>query len=233
MKDIMMIRAVVFDLDGTLASFNIDYRAVRADVRSLLISQGLPASILSINESIFEMLKKTEIFLKNNSKTEKTVEEIREKALATAEKYELEAAKTTSLLPGVLETLKTLKKMNLKIGLCTINSEKSTNYIIKRFRIANFFDAVTPRNKVRYVKPSTEHLEATLKTLGVNAKEVMVVGDGGIDMRCAKELKAIAVGLPTGLSSTEQLINSGANYLITSLTDLPTLIEYLSKTSEE
>lgn len=228
----MMIKAVVFDLDGTIASFNIDYRAVRADVRSLLISQGLPASILSINESIFEMLKKTEIFLKNNGKKEKVFEEMREKALTIAEQYELEAAKTTSLLPGVSETLKALKKMNLKIGLCTINSEKSTNYILKRFKIANFFDAVTPRNKVKYVKPNAEHLEATLKALGVNAEEAMVVGDGGIDMKCAAELKAIAVGLSTGLSSMEQLISSGANYLITSLTDLPALMEYLSKTSK-
>jgi HAD superfamily hydrolase (TIGR01549 family) len=233
MKDTTMIKAVVFDLDGTLASFNIDYRAVRADVRSLLVSQGLPGSILSVNESIFEMLKKTEIFLKNNGKTEKAVEEIREKALAIAEKYELEAAKTTSLLPGVLETLKDLKQMNLKIGLCTINSEKSTNYILKRFGIADFFDAVTPRNKVKYVKPSTEHLEATLKALGVNANETMVVGDGGVDMKCAKELKAIAVGLPTGVSSTEQLISLGANYLVTSITDLPTLIKDISKNLKE
>ncbi|MCL6578361.1 MAG: hypothetical protein K6T73_03130, partial [Candidatus Bathyarchaeota archaeon] len=61
-----MIKAVVFDLDGTITSFNIDYRAVRAEVRSYLIKKGLPASVLSVNESIFEMLKKTEIFLKNN-----------------------------------------------------------------------------------------------------------------------------------------------------------------------
>ena len=99
----MVVKAVVFDLDGTIASFNIDYRAVRADVRSFLIKRGLPTSVLSINESIFEMLKKTEIFMKNNGKSEKTIMETRDKALAIAEKYELEAAKTTGLLPGVLE----------------------------------------------------------------------------------------------------------------------------------
>jgi phosphoglycolate phosphatase-like HAD superfamily hydrolase len=70
-KDAMAIKAVVFDLDGTLASFNVDYRSVRAEVRSFLIREGLPASILSINESIFEMLKKAEIFFKNNSKPKK------------------------------------------------------------------------------------------------------------------------------------------------------------------
>lgn len=228
----MAVKAVIFDLDGTIASFNIDYKAVRAEVRSLLLRAGLPASILSINESIFEMLKKTEIFMKNNGKSAKAFAEIRAKASEIAEQYELEAAKTTSLLPGILEILKALKRMNLKIGLCTINSEKSTNYILKRFAIAEFFDAVTPRDGVRYVKPSTEHLEATLKALGVNAEETMVVGDGVSDMKCARELNAIAVGLPTGVSSPKELISSGANYFITSMTDLPTLIGYINKASE-
>mgnify|MGYP001123460985 CR=1 FL=1 len=107
----MAVKAVVFDLDGTLASFNVDYRAVRADVRSFLMRRGLPASVLPTNESIFEMLKKAEIFMKNNGQSEKTFTDTRAKALAIAEKYELEAAKTTSLLPGVLETLKALKEM--------------------------------------------------------------------------------------------------------------------------
>ena len=227
-----MIRAVIFDLDGTLASFNIDYKAVRADVRNLLIKRDLPASLFSINESIFEMLKKTEIFMKNNGNPEKMMEDIREKALATAEKYELEAAKTTGLLPGVPETLKALKKMSLKIGLCTINSEKSANYILKRFKIAEFFDAVTPRNSVRQVKPNTEHLEATLKALEAKPEESMVVGDGVSDIKCARELQAIAVGLPIGVSSPKELINAGANYLITSVTDLPMLVEYINKASK-
>jgi len=227
-----MIKAVVFDLDGTLASFNVDYKAVRAEVRNFLIKRGLPASVLSTNESIFEMLKKTEIFMKNNGKSEKAIKETREKALAIAEKHEMEAAKGTSLLSGVAETLKALKKTGLKMGICTINGEKSTNYILKRFGISDFFDAVIPRNKVKYVKPNSEHLEATLKGLGVNPDEAVVVGDATVDIKCAKELKAIAVGLPTGVASTKQLINSGANYLITSIIDLPTLIEYINKASE-
>jgi len=232
LKDAVMIKAVVFDLDGTLASFNVDYKAIRAEVKDFLVKRGLPASVLSLNESIFEMLKKAEIFMKNNGESTKAISEIRNKALTIAEKYELEAAKTTSLLPGVLETLKALKKMNMKIGLCTINSEKSTNYILRRFGIAEFFDTVTPRNNVKYVKPSTEHLETTLKGLEVKPEEVMVVGDGITDMKCARELKAIAVGLPVGFSSPKELINAGANYLVTSITDLPTLIEYMKKTSE-
>jgi len=229
----MAVKAVIFDLDGTIVNFNIDYKAVRADVRSFLIREGLPASILSLNESIFEMLKKAEIFVKNNGQSERAFKNIQTKALAIAEKYELEAAKSTSLLPGVLETLQALKKMNVKIGLCTINSEKSTNYILKSFDIAKFFDAVTPRNKVKQVKPNPEHLEATLKALKVTPKEAVIVGDGVSDMKCAKDVGALAVGISSGVSNPKELINSGANYMITSITDLPILIEYVNKSMQE
>jgi beta-phosphoglucomutase-like phosphatase (HAD superfamily) len=72
-----MIRAVVFDLDGTIVSHNIEYKALRADVRGFLIKQGVPASVLSLNDSVFEMLDKTEIFLKNNGKQRRVFEEMR------------------------------------------------------------------------------------------------------------------------------------------------------------
>ncbi|RLI41284.1 hypothetical protein DRO59_07335 [Candidatus Bathyarchaeota archaeon] len=223
-----MIKAVIFDLDGTLADFNLDYKTVRTDVKSFLTKEGLPSSILSTRESIFEMLKKTEIFLKNNGKSAE-VKRIREKALRIAEEHELEAAKNTSLLPGVRETLKTLRKMKLKLALFTINSEKSAKYILQRFKISKFFDVLIPRNRVRYVKPNEEHLKVTLDALGVNPEEAIVVGDGSSDMKCSRELKVIAVGLPTGISSLKELINSGANYIITSITDLPMLIEDINK----
>jgi phosphoglycolate phosphatase len=189
--------------------------------------------VLSLNESIFEMLKKTEIFMKNHDKSQKSMVEAREKALAIAEKYELEAAKNTSLFPGAVETLKALKEMKLKMGLCTVNGQRSTDYVLKRFKIEDYFDAFVPRDKVKYVKPNSEHLEAVLKALKVKADEAIVVGDSTIDMKCARELKVTAVGLPTGVSSPKDLISSGASYFITSLADLPSLIEYVGRTPEK
>jgi HAD superfamily hydrolase (TIGR01509 family) len=221
----MTTKAVIFDLDGTITAFNLDYMTLRSEVRSYLMRTGVPASVLFVNESIFDMLNKTEIFLKNSGKSTRTIEKVRNEALAIAERHELESAKTTSLLPGVVETLKTLKEMSLKIGLCTVNSEKSTSYILKRFGIADFFDAVIPRNKVKNVKPSGEHLEAVLKALKLSPKEALLVGDATRDMECAREVKVMAVGLSTGVSTQKELMNAGANYLVTSIADLPSLIE--------
>lgn len=180
-------------------------------------------------ESIFEMLKKAEIYFKNTSKSDEVFVEIQKEALAIAEKFELEAALGTSLLPGANETLKALKRMNLKVGLCTINSQKAANYILQRFQIAGFFDVVVPRNMVRYVKPNPEHFETALKMLGTLPESTLIVGDSGVDMQSAKELKTIAVGIPTGASTVEQLTNQGANHIITSIADLPVLIEKINK----
>ena len=100
---------------------------------------------------------------------------------------------------------------------------------MQRFKIDDFFKVVVPRDKVKYVKPHTEQFELALKTLGVRPQATVIVGDSNVDMQSAKELKAIAVGLPTGLSTKEQLMSNGANYIITSLTDLPVLIEKINK----
>ena len=223
------IKAVIFDLDGTIASFKLDYKAVRGDVRSYLLRVGVPASLLSVNESIFEMLKKTEIFVKNSGKSAEAIEDIPKEALAIAEKYELEAARDTSLLPGASETLKALKRRGLKIGLFTLSGDKAASYILQRFKLGDFFGVIVPRNKVNYVKPNPEHLEMALKILGVAAEETVVVGDGTVDMESARELKATAVGLPTGTTTIEQLTVHGANYIITSITDLPVLIDKINK----
>ena len=159
------------------------------------------------------------------------MEKTRREALDMTEKYELEAAARTSLMPGSLETLKALQQMNLKIGLCTINSNRAVNYILNRFGIANYFDITVPRNRVNNFKPHPEHIEAALKALGVSAKETVIVGDSTVDILSAKELKAVAVGLPTGVSTIEQLTRNGANYIISSITDLPRLIEKIGKGS--
>ncbi len=226
----MGVKAVIFDLDGTLVGFNLDYRALRAEVRGYLMKVGVPASVLSLNETIFEMLKKAEIFVKNSGKSAEAVEQLRSEVLSIAEKYELEAAMSTGLLSGAVETLKALKRMDLKIGLCTINSTKSASYILQRFKIADFFDATVTRNMVSQVKPNPEHLQGVLKALSTAPEESVVVGDSSADMQCARELRAIAVGLPTGISTVQQLTSYGANYIVTSITDLPVLIEKINKT---
>jgi HAD superfamily hydrolase (TIGR01509 family) len=218
------IKAVIFDLDGTLVKFNLDYKTVRAETKQILIKEGFPASIFSADESIFGMLQKAQVYMKNNGKKETEITKIREAIFKLAERHELEAARTTELLPGAGETLEMLKKLKLKLGLFTINSTAATDYILKQLQLARFFQAVATRNCVETVKPAPEHLTIVLKRLNVKPEEALVVGDGISDMKSAQELKAIGIGVPMGVATSEALMKAGATCLITSLTDLPTLV---------
>jgi len=227
----LTIKAVIFDLDGTLAHFNIDYMAARAEIIRLLTKQGLPDSLLSLKEGIFDMLKKAKKHIKNSGKEEKEFIELRKKAILIVERYEAEAARKTSLLPNVLKTLKTLREMKLKMAICTTNGEKSTSHILKRFHITQFFEAIITREAVSAVKLDPAHLEAALKALNIRPEEAIVVGDSTRDMECAQKLNVIAVGVTTGISSPEALTSAGANYLTSSSADIPTLVEQLNRQS--
>jgi phosphoglycolate phosphatase len=175
------------------------------------------------------MLSKAEIYSKNNGKSDQVFEALQSEALSIAEKYELEAAKNTELLPGALEALNELKKLNIRMAICTTSSDKAATFILRRFKVDKYFQLLVSRDQVKNVKPSTEQCEVALKTLKVRPKNILIVGDSVNDMKSANELKALAVGLTTGFSTKEQLTAAGANYVITSLTDLPVLIKEINK----
>jgi hypothetical protein len=83
---------------------------------------------------------------------------------------------------------------------------------------------------VKYVKPNTEHLEATLKALEVNPRRNSCCWRQRRRHEMRKRIEGLAIGLTGGVSSPKDLINAGANYLITSITDFPSLIEHINKT---
>lgn len=223
-----MIKAVIFDLDGTIVDFNLDYKSVRAEAIQLLAKQGFPSSMFSTNESIFTMLKKAKTSMKNYDIGERDITRLKKAVLSVATRHELEAAHTTNLKPGVVETLKTLTGMTLKTAIFTVSGEQSTSYILNVFRLKRFFNTIITRESVSTVKPDPVHLEAALKALNVKPDEAIVVGDSQWDMRCAQGLNVIAVGIATGISSEKDLMCAGATYLISSLTDIPALIQQLN-----
>ncbi len=225
----MVVKAVVFVLGETIADFNLDQMTIRAEVRSHLVKEGIPASVLLTNESMFDMLKKAEIFLKNSGKSDRLVVKTRKEVWSLAQQYELEAAKTASLVPGILEVLEALKKMRLKLGLLTTKGEKTANYVLKRFGLSNFFNSVIAREKVRNVKPSYEHLESAIKALHVKPEEAILITNDGQDAISGRELNVLVAGLATGSSSEKEFTAAGVNYMISSILEVPRLVETINK----
>jgi len=158
---------------------------------------------------------------------------IKDMIFSVVEDFELEAAKTAKIFAGIPETLKALRDMKLEIALCTISSEKVTSYILKRFHLEQFFDAVITRESVFEVKPHPTHLDAALNALKVRSQEAVLVGDSVKDIECAIQLNVLAVGVTTGLSSIEELTRSGAHYIASSANDILTLIQQLNSKNSE
>jgi phosphoglycolate phosphatase len=228
-----MIKAVIFDLDGTLKEFNLDIKACRTEIINLLTQQGFSRSLFSIKETAFDMLVNVKKHLNTKGMEKQEFTKIKDMVFSVVEDFELKAARTAKMFAGIPETLKTLRDMKLKIALCTISSEKTTSYILKRFNLEQFFDAVITRESVFEVKPHPTHLEAALDAVKVSSQEAVLVGDSVKDIECAIQLNVLAVGVTTGLSSIEELTCSGAHYIASSANDIPILLEQVNRKTSE
>jgi len=224
-----MIKAVIFDLDGTLVAFKLDVNACRTEVIHCLTEHGFPRDLFSMKETAFDMLDKVKKYIVSQGIENQNFADLKTMVFSIVERFELAAARTTEMFTSIPETLKALRDMNLKLALCTISGEKAACYILNRFNIEQFFDAVIPRESVSAVKPNPVHLEAALTTLEVKFQEAVLVGDSVKDVACANHLKVLAVGVTTGLSSTEELTRCGAHYIASSANDIPKLILQLNK----
>jgi phosphoglycolate phosphatase len=228
-----MIKAVIFDLDGTLKEFNLDIKACRTEIINLLTQQGFSRSLFSIKETAFDMLVNVKKHLNTKGMEKQEFTKIKDMVFSVVEDFELEAARTAKMFAGIPETLKILRDMKLKIALCTISSEKTTSCILKRFNLEQFFDAVITRESVFEVKPHPTHLEAALDAVKVSSQEAVLVGDSVKDIECAIQLNVLAVGVTTGLSSIEELTCSGAHYIASSANEIPILLEQLNRKTSE
>lgn len=233
MMNIASIRAVVFDLDGTLVEFNLDYKRLRSEVITFLNRLGLPSSVFSMNDRITSIVEKAERLMANTGKSKQEIREMNREIFSKVDQYEMAAARTTRMFPSVIPTLKLLKERHLKMGIFTLNGRKQTEYLLERFHLEKFFDAVVSREDTRKVKPNPEHLEVVLKMLGSKPKETIVLGDSEADMRCAAQLGAIAVAFSNDRTPANQLISAGANYVISSFADLLALVSNIGNCASE
>lgn len=183
------IRAVLFDLDGTLIDSIPDLAGA---VNRLLAAEGreaLPADEVKVMVGDGAGTLVTRAFNARGGMPGPEVGPYLARFLAD---YEPRAAELTRPWPGVEAALAALKAKGLKLAVCTNKPSGATAEVLDKLGLAPFFDVVVGGDDAPALKPDPLHVHACLERLGVSAAEAVLVGDSINDVLAAK-----AAGVPT------------------------------------
>lgn len=215
------IRAVVFDLDGTLIDSAPDLaHAVNAvldeDSRDRL-------TLAQVRRFIGDGAR----VLVDRAMAE-TGDPLTGDALDSATRrfldhYGAGLAVDTRMFAGATEMLSCLKVTGLAIGICTNKPQTATESVLAHFGLIRWVDAIGGGDRFPVRKPQPGHLEGVLRDLGVLAHEAVMVGDNEHDMAVARAVGTGSVLVSWGYAR-QPLGEIDADRRIDHLAELPSLL---------
>lgn len=205
------IKAVIFDMDGTLidsiwvwAQVDVDYLKKRGIELPNDLRRGIEG--LSFTE--------TAIYFKNRFDIVDSIEEIMAEWTEMVEEY---YKYVIEIKNGVGEFLNYLKINNYKIGMATSNSKNLVKPVLIRNNIYDYFDEIVTTDEVPRDKSYPDVFLETAKRLGVAPSECLVFEDTYCAILGAKaaKMKVIAIYDEHGTSTAKELAEV-ADHLIES-----------------
>ncbi|MFX0022409.1 MAG: HAD family hydrolase [Candidatus Hermodarchaeota archaeon] len=208
----MPLKAIVWDLDGTLIHFKIDYLRARRISIKILKSYSVPKRLLTVKVSIIENLKLArEYFVKTGFSQEK-IDDIIEEVDTEIRKIEYEAAIKATMINGIDQVLEYARTKNLKQAIFTFNTKRNAEISLKTVNIKHYFNVILGRDNVANPKPHPDHLTQICEHLNVSPNEILVIGDNIRDIEAAINVGAYSIAVLTNLAYAEIL--QKANILI-------------------
>ncbi|MDW8002230.1 MAG: HAD family hydrolase [Deltaproteobacteria bacterium] len=212
------IRAVIFDLDGTLIdTLNTYTLALNMALNRYgiePIERSKLAHFLNMAIPLREILERISPIFLDPKRNEECIKIIHEN-------YSSLEKETVRLLPGVREVLRELKKRKIKIGIVTGRTSKGERKWVelRRLKVDRFVDSfITASESPR--KPNAQGLMECIERLGVRPEEVVFVGDSVADMMAGKKANLKTFGVLTGVASEEDLITEKPTGILKNLKEL-------------
>ena len=162
----MSIKAVIFDLDGTITQPYFDFDAIREEI-------GLAKDSGPVLESM-----------------EKMTAQQRQDAEKILYYHEQKAVTESKLNANAKQTLSAIRAAGIHIGVLTRNKRSNALAIARKHKLK--FDAVIGREDGP-VKPDAFGVLQLSRQFGVKPEETLLVGDYLFDLLCAKAAGAVAV----------------------------------------
>jgi pyrophosphatase PpaX len=208
-----MIKAVLFDFDGTLVD---SLEAVRKFVNDVLGMYGYKAIDLEDFEKNYFSIPLKEIF-------KKRVPNVTQKELDGMLKYSFKGyEKYIKLHDGAIELLERLSKKYI-LGIVTSRRTFSLELTLDEFKMHKYFKLLMPRESYENPKPHPESLLKALDKFKLKPEEAVYVGDNETDVKFAK-----AAGTKIIIFSKHKI--KEADYNVNSLTKVLDVISGLDGT---
>jgi len=192
------IKAVLFDLDGTLVDSS---EAIIKAVEKVLESKGLTCNRAKVARMIGLPLENIfSVLAPNFSEQEiwQLVHEYRKYYMA----HHLE---NTTIHPSAQMVLRKLKAKGFKLGIITTKYREPVMDVLSHFGISELFDVVVTGYEVIKHKPAPDIVLEAAKRLRVDPKQCVVVGDSPLDVQAGKQAGAFSIALLSTTYTRKQL----------------------------
>jgi phosphoglycolate phosphatase len=224
-----MIKAIIFDLDGTLADTMPDLQTA---MNNMLVRLGYRTRtrtelISAINKGAREFVRRS------LPKDVSDVEFILDSALETyTDEYSRCYCDNTAAFTGIEAVLMELKSQGIKLAVLSNKQDKFVKDIISKLFDKKLFSCVMGQGSYP-TKPNPASALAIAKELGVKPYRTLFVGDSDVDMQTAKNAGMRSMGVSWGYREAEVLREAGATYIVRDPQAIPVIVANLKDEDEK
>ena len=192
------LRAVVFDLDGTLVDSAPDLGAA---LNRLLAAEGrrevtLDEVKLMIGNGV-RMIVRRGFRATGDDVTDDVLDGLVERYVAD---YERNSTDLTTLYPAAEDTIAALHTAGVRAGICTNKPHRASVTILKDFGVDHLFGVVVGGDSTPRRKPDPLPLLTAMEALGAAADQAVYVGDSEVDVEAARAAGVPVIALRHGYS---------------------------------
>lgn len=218
------VKAVVFDLDGTLMDSKIDYEKMGNRIRELLVSRGLPEP-LEDRRKVYQVISGGAATLREYGLPEASLEATMAEMETIMNDIELEALDAMELKPYARTVVAELHGAGLGLGVATRSHREYTLRGLKRYDMLRFFHQVVARDDVPYPKPDPRHLLYTIRLLGVDPEDTLFIGDTTTDLQTADAAGVEFIGYWRDEAWAQRLMEGGCSRIVKDLREITRLVK--------
>jgi len=213
--DFQKVKAAIFDLDGTLLDTVAD---IGTGANIALCQFGYPEHPVrfyraKVGHGIKNLFRET----LPEGTSEEEVERVNH---VYQQYYPANCTVHTDYFPGVQDFLSFLRERGIRLAVISNKTERTTLKIVDHYFSDYNWEFIWGNNGVRPLKPRLEAGYLACETLGLQPEEILYVGDGDTDMEFASRMGFITVGVTWGYRDPDQLLASGAHFLVDTFEEL-------------